>query len=373
MVARGPGRARPTRNILHETDMNLLPAIDLHLHIDGAVRTETILDLAREQGIALPAATPAELEAYVRVSPNCSSLTEFLATFNVFYPLLKSPDALRRISAELMEDLDADGVLYAELRFAPALNLPHDTPPEATEAGMERVVAAVLEGMRDGLVRSRGSLIGAGLILCCYRGLALELAHRTVRVATRFSRETGGGEDVRLCGVDLAGDESRYPAGDFAEVFDFAREHGLRRTVHAGEAAGARSVRDALDLLHAERIGHGIRTEEDPALLERVIRDEIPLEICLSSNLHTATVSGLDRHPLRRYLDAGARVTINTDDPRVSGITLSGEWELATRQFALGPAEQRRILQNSVAASFAPAELRARMRERIDEYFAGRA
>ena len=235
MVARGPGRARPTRNILHETDMSLLPAIDLHLHIDGALRTETILDLAREQGIALPAATPAELEAYVRVSPNCSSLTEFLATFNVFYPLLKSPDALRRISAELMEDLDADGVLYAELRFAPALNLPHDTPPEATEAGMERVVAAVLEGMRDGLVRSRGSLIGAGLILCCYRGLALELAHRTVRVATRFSRETGGGEDVRLCGVDLAGDESRYPAGDFAEVFDFApitsraAPHGISR------------------------------------------------------------------------------------------------------------------------------------------------
>lgn len=338
-----------------------LPKIDLHLHIDGAVRTATMLDLAREQGHELPADTVAELEGLVRVSPQCRSLTEFLATFDVFYPLLKNPAALRRVSAELCEDLTADGVVYAELRFAPLLNIPDSSDLKRAERDMAAAVEAVLEGMAAGIARG-GHRLQAGLILCCYRGFPVELSRLTVDIADRNL-------SAGVCGVDLAGDESRYPAADFRAVFDRAHERGLNITVHAAEGAGPESARDALDLLHARRLGHGIRIREDRALLERVVADETALEICLTSNLQTATVPDLAAHPFREYLEAGVRVTLNTDDPRVSGIRLSGEWELATGAFELTPAEQRRILANAAEAAFTRQEVRRALKARIDAYF----
>ncbi len=341
-------------------DFHRLPKIDLHLHIDGSVRTQTIFDLAQKAGVKLPATDVAGLTHFVRVSPDCRSLTEFLATFEVFYPLLQSPSAIERITRELCQDLGKDNVIYAELRFAPILNI---SDLSHSFENMKAVVEAAVRGLEEGTA-SAG--IDAGLLLCCYRGFDPRYAVETVRIAHEHREEAArAGRNPVVVGVDLAGDESRYPASDFREAFALARQFGIPATVHAAEAAGPQSARDALDILGAQRIGHGIHIEDDPSLLERIIREKIPLEICLTSNLQTATVASLEAHPFRRYLDRGVRVTINTDDPAISDITLSGEWQTAALAYKLSEAEIYKILTNSLEASFAPLDVRKRVESRL--------
>ncbi|MBI3395317.1 MAG: adenosine deaminase, partial [Spirochaetia bacterium] len=341
-----------------------LPLIDLHLHIDGAVRTTTMIDLAREQKLPLPTFDPAALERLVRVSPNCRSLSEFLATFNVFYDLLKTPEAIERITYELCTDLAGQGLIYAELRFAPVLNIPE---PSDFEAGMRRAVHAAMRGVERG---TRGGAFSAGIILCCYRGFHLKYAEETVRIAHEVATEASrAGKDSLVVGVDLAGDESRYQARDFKSAFDLAHSYGIPVTVHAAEAAGPESAAAALDILGARRIGHGIRIREDDALLNRVIRDRIPLEICLTSNLQTATVSRLKDHPFKQYLDSGVHVTLNTDDPSVSGITLAGEWSLARSTFGLSDSNVEKILLFSADAAFCSTQKKEALKQRIAAAF----
>ena len=220
----------------------------------------------------------------------------------------------------------------------------------------ERIADAAV--LPDLIPRTR---LHAGLILCCYRGLDASHAIETIEIANQF-REF-------VYGVDLAGDESIYDGKPYQEAFRQAQNYGLPCTIHAAEAAGPASVAEALDTLGARRIGHGVRLREDSGLLKRVIDEEIPLEMCITSNVHTGAVSSLAEHPFRDYLDRGAKVTINTDDPGVSGITLSNEWEVATEQFRLSRDETRSILENSLRASFAPPETRERMRRSIERHF----
>ncbi len=339
-----------------------MPKLDLHLHIDGAVRTETILALAREQNHSLPASTVEDLESFVRVGPECRSLTEFLATFEVFYDLLRQPEALHRVTRELCEDLRRDGVVYAEMRFAPVLNI---RDLGRSRAEMRAVVEAASEAVRS----ERGADFEAGLILCCYRGFDTEYALETVELA-KEARDRWGDESP-VVAVDLAGDESRYPAEAFRAPFDLAQKYGIPATVHAAEAAGPDSARAALEVLHARRIGHGIRIREDEALLRRVREERIPLEICLTSNLQTQTVPALAEHPFPDYLRSGVCATLNTDDPRVSGITLSSEWDLAASAFRLTETEIRKLSENSIEAAFCGNERKARLRAQLADYFGG--
>ena len=336
-----------------------MPKLDLHLHIDGAVRTETILDLAREQNHALPASTVRDLQHFVTVGPDCRSLTEFLGTFEVFYELLRQPEALQRVTRELCQDLQEDGVIYAELRFAPILNI---RDLGRSRAEMRAMVTAAIAGLQA----ARTDTFEARLILCCYRGFDTEYALETVELVRELQGELGA--DCPIVAVDLAGDESRYPADAFRAPFDLARDYGIPATVHAAEAAGPESAAAALELLHARRIGHGIRIREDPELLARVIRERIPLEVCLTSNLQTQTVRTLEEHPFADYLRSNACVTLNTDDPRVSGITLSSEWDLAVSAFGLTPEEIRKLNSNSVDAAFCDSRTKERLRSRIAEH-----
>ena len=337
-----------------------MPKLDLHLHIDGAVRTDTILELAREQNHVLPADNVQELERFVRVGPECRSLTEFLATFEVFYELLRQPEALQRVTWELCQDLQEDGVIYAELRFAPILNI---RDLGRSKAEMRAMVLAAVEGVRA----ARTDSFDARLILCCYRGFDTEYALETVELVRDLRDELGDASPI--VGVDLAGDESRYPAEGFRGPFDLARDYGIPATVHAAEAAGPASARAALDILHASRIGHGIRIAEDAELLERVRSERIPLEVCLTSNLQTQTVRTVKEHPFADYLRSGVCVTLNTDDPRVSGITLSSEWALAASTFALTAEEIQLLTGNSVEAAFCNEATKDSLRQRLAEYF----
>ncbi len=340
-----------------------MPKVDLHLHIDGALRTQTILDLAKIKNHPLPATTAPELDRYVKVSPDCRSLTDFLATFHVFYDLLKDPAALERVTEELCEDLIQDNVMYAELRFAPVLNI---VDPEKNPSNMKIMIEAAARGLEKG--RKKG--LEGGLIVCCYRGFPVEAAVQTVQFAHEVNQEAiAAGRSRPVYGIDLAGDESRFEARPFSEAFRLARELGFPITVHAAEASGSISAKDALEFLHADRIGHGVRIREDAQLMEIVREKKIPLEMCLTSNLQTGTVKSLSAHPFAQYLRNGISVTINTDDPGISGINLSHEWKIASECFSLTAEEQKKILMNSIQAAFAPDDVKKRIAERAAAFF----
>lgn len=332
--------------------MSTYPAIDLHLHLDGALRTQTILDLAREQDYALPANTAKELDQLVRVGPECRTLTDFLKTFEIFYPLLKTPGVLERIARELVEDLENQGLLYAEVRFAPILNVVNPENIHELRAAVEAVLRG-LSGQRQ---------LRTGLILCCYRGFDPALAESTVRLALELSQEMPGS----IAGIDLAGDESRFDASLYARAFGNIGGK-LPVTVHAAEAAPADSARKAIELLGAQRIGHGVRIKEDPDLLRIVQERGIALEICLTSNLQTGTVPSIKEHPFAEYLRQGLCVTLNTDDPAISGITLASEWDLAREAFRLTGAEVRQIARNSARSAFIAKEEQTALEKRLLE------
>ncbi|MFB4274472.1 adenosine deaminase [Nonomuraea sp. MTCD27] len=306
---------------------------DLHCHLDGSVRPATIAELAREQGIELDRPV-ADL---VTAPPDCGSLTRYLTYIDLPLRVLQTPGALRRAARELVEDWSADGVVHGEARFAPQLHGQYGmTPDEAVSA----VAAGLAEGRAATGVRT-------ALLLCCLRHQTPEESLAVAETAVRH-------RDV-VSGLDLAGDERLYPGAPHRPAFELAHRAGLPCTVHAGEAAGAASVWEAIEVLGARRIGHGVRCVEDDALLERLRRDRITLEMCPISNAQTGAVAGLAAHPADRLLAAGLAVTIGTDARTTSATSLEREFA-ALRRTAGWTAEQERLVQEHAAAgAFGPA------------------
>jgi len=290
------------------TLVHSLPKCDLHVHLDGSVRVKTIRDAANKLGVRLPTQDLKELARYVQAPPDCRSLSDFLKAFDLFYPALKDPEILERISYELCEDASKENVRYMEVRFAPVLQARESFP-------MEEVVKSVLKGLRRG---QEDFKIRTLLLLCCYRSEPPTTSIETVNLALKYRKDG-------VAGIDLAGDEAHFPVGERKEAFLIAKKNNLPATVHAGEAGGAKNIRFALEVLGARRIGHGVRLQEDPDLLERVKRNKVPLEMCLTSNVQTQVVKEYDLHPFREYYDLGIPVTINTDDRGVSNVTLTSE------------------------------------------------
>ncbi len=357
-----------------------LPKLDLHCHVDGAARPGTLLDLARSAGIALPARSVEELLPHVRVAPGSRSLDDFLATFEAFYPVLRTPGAMGRLAQELVEDAAADGVIHLEARFCPALQA-HGPDPDARTgqrgvAGGGRAEASERADARAGTDAARrraedvlretlaGLAAGAhttglsvGAIVCCYRGLGLAQNEDLVRLALAYA-------DRGVVGVDLAGPE-RFSGAHLAPLFRRVADAGLPITVHAGEAAGPESVREALDLLHARRIGHGVAVARDAELQRRVADAGIALECCLTSNLQTGAVPSLAVHPFDALRRAGVAVTLNTDDPSVCGTTLSAELALAQRTWGDDPAALAALQHASADAAFVEPSRRAALHAAI--------
>jgi adenosine deaminase len=325
-----------------------LPKVDLHLHLDGAARPETIMHFMRKSGARLPTEDPVAFRTYVQAPRGCRSLADFLKAFEFFYPFLKSSEAMERIAYELCEDCSKQNVRYFEARFAPALQA-------GDGLSQEDVVRAVLRGLEKG---SADFSVGAGAILCCYRSLTEEENRETVRVAEKFLNEG-------VVGLDLAGDEARYPVKLYAPFFRMAAERKIPITCHAGEAAGPESVRQALEL-GARRIGHGVRIKDDDALRKRLRDERVPLEMCVTSNVHTQAVKGYAAHPARRFLAEGLRVTLNTDDPGVSGIDLVHEYETAIDQLGFSWPELSAVILNGVESLFLPEQDIRRMRASVE-------
>ncbi|RXK53283.1 adenosine deaminase [Oleiharenicola lentus] len=324
-----------------------LPFIDLHRHLDGNVRLQTILDLGRQHNIRLPGDTLETLRPHVQVTEVMPDLVTWLAKLNWMIAVLGDYDACRRIARENVEDAHAEGLDYVELRFSPYFMAgPNKLDPV-------RVVEAVVAGVEEGRART---------------GLPVKLIGILSRTfgpeACRIELEALLSQRAHLVALDLAGDEKNWPAELFVEHFKRGRDAGWAITVHAGEAGGAPSVWAALEKLGATRIGHGIRAIDDPRLLDHLRERRIGLEVNLTSNVQTNTVPGFADHPMKRFLGHGLLATINTDDPVISGIDLRHEFTVAAPAAGLTPDEialaQRHALEIAFLTRHERTQLAAR-------------
>jgi adenosine deaminase len=321
------------------------PLVELHRHLDGNVRVETVLDLCRQHGLELPAWTVEGLRPHVQILEREPSLVHFIAKFELLRRAMVDYDAVRRIVRENLEDAAREGIDYIELRFSPYFM--------AEMHGLDPF--GVVDAVCDALEEGRGTVpVKAKLIGIIARNYGPEIGRVELAAAIR-GRERG------VVALDLAGDEAGYPGELFVRHFQEAREAGLRTIAHAGEAAGAGSVRQAVLELKAERIGHGIRAIEDPAVLDLLAERRIPLEVCPTSNLHTSTVPDYRSHPLPALLRRGIRCTLNTDDPSISGLDLAHEYRVASEELDLSAAEIQRMQETAVEAAFLTPEERAEL------------
>ncbi|WP_459177505.1 adenosine deaminase [Ewingella americana] len=312
-----------------------LPLTDIHRHLDGNIRAQTILDLGRQFNLTLPANEIEALRPHVQVMETAPDLVSFLQKLDWGVKVLGNLDACRRVAQENVEDAARAGLHYTELRFSPYyMAMTHKLP-------VAGVVEAVIDGIRRGCqendidVRLIGILsrtFGEGACLQELDGL---LAHRE-----------------GITALDLAGDELGFPGSLFLSHFNKARDAGWRITVHAGEAAGPESIWQAIRELGAERIGHGVKAAEDTELMDFLAKHQIGIESCLTSNIQTSTVSALQHHPLATFLRHGVLASINTDDPAVQGIEIEHEYRVAAPAAGLTTAEIRQAQENGLTMAF---------------------
>lgn len=321
-----------------------MPKVDLHLHLDGSVRPSTLLDLARIQGVQLPAGDPQQLLPYMQAGEDTGSLTEYLQKFGFVLPLLQTGEALERVAYETVESAAADHCLYIEVRWAPMLHT-------NGKLDADGVIRHVTDGLRRGEARFG---VKARAIVVCMRHHDEATNLRTVEAAARFA-----GQGV--VAVDLAGDEAGFPPGPFRGVFAAAAGLGLPVTIHAGEAGGPGNVREAIEGLGAARIGHGVRIREDAAVVQLVRDRRIPLEMCPVSNIQTKAVSGWHDYPIRDYMEQGITVTVHTDNPTVSATTITREYRELAARFGFTPSELAAIALNGAEAAFLPLEEKAEL------------
>lgn len=331
-----------------------LPKVDLHVHLDGSVDARTLLELARDQRMELPAYEEEGLIPYMQAGDDCGSLQEYLRKFRFIVPFIQTREAMERVAYETVRQAAEHRCRYIEVRFAPQLHRDRGLSVEET---MRSVIAGLRHGEQRHGVRARA-------IAICMRH---HPAERNLEVVEAAAKLLGLG----IAAVDLAGDEAAYPPQLFRRVFAVSRERGIPITIHAGEAGGADNVYESVVHLGAARIGHGVRMRDNPAVLDIVKARRIPLEMCPASNIQTKAVAGWDDYPIREYVDSGIIVTINTDNPGVSGTNITQEYETVADKFGFTAAELAALIMNGVEAAFLEEDekglLRQEFRKRINE------
>jgi adenosine deaminase len=333
--------------------IGLLPKAELHVHLDGSLRPETMIELARAARVELPSTDPETLRRHMLVS-DARHLEDYLARFDITVSLLQTPEAIERVAYEMVEDAARDNLRYLEVRYCPHLSTHHGMT-------MDDVVAAE----RRGLLRGEADFgIRTGIINCSLRHYdplrSVEIAELSVRC-----------KPLGVVAFDLAGGEAGRPPGQHGEAFDIALAGNLAITVHAGEAAGADSIADAIRRCHAMRIGHGTRLQEDRALQEFVRDRRIAVETNITSNLQTRVVARASEHPVRQYYDAGLQVTLCTDSWLMSGVHLSDEYWLAHQSLGFTEEEIHRMILNAFAAAFLPWPERRTLFKRVQDELEG--
>ncbi len=311
-------------------DLSTLPKAELHLHLEGTLEPELMFTLADRNGIVLPYADiDATREAYV-----FDNLQSFLDVYYAGCSVLRQPDDFADLTQAYMERASADGVRHAEVFFDPQTHTDRGVPFEV-----------VVEGVQSALDAGRRDLgISSGLILCFLRHLSADAAMETLETALT------NGVDIVAVGLDSS--EAGHPPSKFTAVFDRARAAGLRTVAHAGEEGPPRYIIEALELLHAERIDHGVRCLEDPALVDRLVEDRVPLTVCPLSNVMLRVVPSLADHPVRRMLELGLNVSIHSDDPAYFGGYLGENFAATAAALALADDQIVELARNSFRSSF---------------------
>lgn len=325
-----------------------LPKAELHVHLDGCLRPQTMIELAPQFGVPLPA-DDAESLAEAMCVRHAKSLEEYLERYEITLSVMQSWDAMERIAYEFVIDAAADNTRYVEVRYCPALHTP--------SLSLTQAIEAPLEGIRRAQAETDTNV---GIIISGLRTLPPAVSLDLAKVAVDYRTEG-------VVAFDLAGAEFGHPAKEHAEAFEYALTNGLALTCHAGEGWGPDSVWQALNDCGAQRIGHGTRMKEDPKLESYIRTNEIPLEVCLTSNVHTNAVPNVASHPLRRYFDEGCVVTVNTDSRLMDNITLTDEYWTAHQNLGFTRQEINQLILNSFRSAFLPDAHKAALVARIEK------
>ena len=329
--------------MLTSEKLRRLPKAELHCHLDGSLRPETLIELAREYGVPIPYDSPDALRDYMLVN-DAETLEEYLARFEATISVLQTAEAIERVAYELAEDAAKDGVRYIEIRNAPVLN-----------SRKKLSAAESLDAQLRGLARAEQDF---GIVA---RSIVIALRQMSPMVSLDVARLAIAYRDRGVVAFDLAGGELGFPAAAHSMAFAYARENNLAVTVHAGEGDGAESVRQAVHACCANRLGHATRLIEDPALAQYVNDRRIGLEICLTSNVHTGAAASYEKHPLRTYFDRGMNVSLNTDNRLMSGTTLTDEYLYAAKYLDFTLDELCTLSLNGFESSFLPWEQRMKL------------
>lgn len=326
--------------------MSSCALIDLHVHLDGSIPLPAAAQLAAEAGLDF---SLAELQKKMQVPAHCQDLNQYLATFELPLKLLQSAQGIRTVAKAFHEQLDAEGILYAEPRFAPG---------SLTAGGLsqQEVLEAALAGRADFYAEHPQSALHTAYIICAMRGSGEELKHKNEESIDLAAAYLGNG----VVAADLAGAEALFATENFSSLFAEAQRKDVPFTIHAGEAAGPESIKAALRL-GAQRIGHGVRSLEDAGVIQDLKATKVALEICPTSNLQTRIFESIERFPLEQLLDAGLTVTINTDNMTVSNTTLSHEFELLQQHCGLDKNTARELAENAARAVFSDSSEKDRL------------
>jgi adenosine deaminase len=321
--------------------MKQLAKIELHCHLDGSLRPETVLELAKKQGVETPVSTIKEIKEYLTAPADCPSLAEYLKRFDLPIALMQTEEALERVAFELMEDSAKENVKYIEIRFAPLFH-------QEKGLSIEQIIESVLKGIKRAEAQYE---IKGNLILSFLKFMPSETIKPVLDLAKPYM---GKG----VVAVDLAGNEDEGFAKDFIDAMTYAKTLGYHITVHAGETGFGINVLESIELLGAERIGHGVNIRDHEGAFERVKALKIPLEMCPTSNVQTKAVKSAEDHPIVDFIKSGIQVTLNTDNRTVSDTTMVGEIELCQKTLSLTEGLYREIYQMSIEASFASTEIK---------------
>jgi adenosine deaminase len=329
-------------------DARSVAKVELHRHLEGAIRLRTVIDLSRQAGISLPGDTPEAIAPHALIREPVASLEEALARFAIAQRAVGSFAAVRRISREAVEDLAAEHTRLAELRFSPHFLC------EPGGLDWDGALEAVREGVAE--AQAAGHDVTVGLVAIFSRDYGMESAAATVAFALRHRD--------RLAGFDVAGSEVGYPPAMYADVLRPLRDSGLGLTAHYGESGPPEYPRDAVEVLGAGRLGHGLSVARDLAVCEVMIERGVTLEMCPTSNWLTMGVASVADHPIRRLLQQGVKVTLNTDDPGLMGIDLAHEWDVARDSIGFTDDDFRTVTENAIEACFLPDDVKQACRRR---------
>jgi adenosine deaminase len=318
--------------------MNLvnLPKIELHCHLDGSLRPETIIDIAKKEGISIPSFDRNEIQREITAPLECKSLDEYLKSFTIPNLVMQSKESLRRITFELLEDAARENVKYIEVRFAPLLHT-------VRGLAVEEIIQSAIDGIKSAEEKYD---IKGNLILSCMRTMPVDRVFEVVEKGKEF---LGRG----VVGIDLCASEEEGFCEKFVEPIALARKYGYRVTIHAGETGIGKNVLEAVELLGAERIGHGVFIKDCVEAYKIVKEREVTLEMCPTSNVQTKAVNGFNEHPIYDFYKDGIKVTVSTDNRTVSDTNMTKECSIVLKEFNITYEDYKQIYYNSVEACFA--------------------